>query len=70
MAQTKIRLGRYQVENMDSDLYIALGKNHWDPNSDTLTWVVTEKQLTWLLLQWPELTQLQNDFIQTIPYNP
>ena len=62
-----ITLGSQQVENMSAELFVALGSSIWNPNAQTLSWVIPAQQLTYLLLQWPELQRLRNDFIQTIP---
>lgn len=69
MAQTTItvELGRQQVEEMSAELFVALGPGIWDPYTDKMTWRMPQAQLTYLLLQWPELQGLRNDFIQTIP---
>jgi len=55
-----VQLDRIHVENIDAELFVAMGPNVWDPVSQTMTWYMESSYLTWLLLQWPELRQLMN----------
>lgn len=65
MAQIIVKLTRQQVEDLvPAELFVALGPGIWDPVMHVMSWDKTEQEYTWLLLQYPHLKALQNQWLE------